>query len=84
MNKTLYCPKCNRYTRHYGEQQTPAGIRIMARVFTFGIHNASSYDMYCPQCGWCNYTYEPGFSRFTWAREGTDVTVDRGLYRYHT
>jgi predicted nucleic-acid-binding Zn-ribbon protein len=82
MNKTLYCPKCERNTRHYGEQQTPAGIRVMARLFTLGMHNASSYDMFCPHCGACNYTYEPGFDRFTWAREGTGVTVDRGLYSY--
>lgn len=82
MNKTLYCPKCERNTCHYGEQQTPAVIRGMARLFTLGMLNVSSYDMYCLHCGDCNYTYEPGADRFTWAQEGTGVTVDRGIYSY--
>lgn len=84
MKKTLYCPKCNKNTRHYGEQQTPLALRAMLRICTIGIGNCSSYDMYCPNCGNCNYTYEPGFDRFTWARRGTDTTVDRGLYSYNS
>lgn len=84
MKKTLYCPKCKRNTRHYGEQQTPAIIRGMMRLFTLGIGDASTYDMYCPICGLDNYRYEPGFDRFTWARKGTGVSVDAGLYFYDT
>lgn len=82
MRKTLYCPRCKRNTGHYGEQQTPAVVRVFARLVTLGMLNTSTYDMYCPQCGDHNYTYEPFFHRFTWARKGTGVTVDRGLYSY--
>lgn len=85
MIKRLYCPHCDSNTKHDGEEQTPFLLRAMMRITTLGIGNCSSQNMYCTVCGQENYTYEPGLDRFTWARKGTGVYVDRGAYPgYHT
>ena len=76
----LYCPKCKEETLHDSLNVADKTERVLARVFTLGIMSGQVLDYFCVRCQKRNYRWERAYNRFTWARKGTGILVDEGIY----